>query len=213
MTTATEFVAEHLADFTPAQAAPREEVLMRYFYGRGRFSSDKKFINLRMEMYTPDGRPDGYMDGVWEARFSDPKELLVVPPQPHRPFAVPEGPIPSLKPRANTKGTWTFGDGSSITAVGPAMTSLTQLADGGFLFMVATMQWITNGTGRFAGAQGVKSSLGSTHVPPGVDFFSPAVREFDATTLDTFRVMPGAYVGGTSGGGPPRTAGRVAGQS
>jgi len=198
------FVAENLADFTPAQAAPHEEVLMRYCYGTGFFSTDKKFINLQMKMYRPDGSPDGYMEGVWEALFSDPKELMVVPPQPQRPFAVPVGPIPSIPPRANTKGTWTFGDGSSVTAVGPAMTTLTQLADGGFLFMVATMQWITNGTGRYAGAQGLKSSLGSTYVPPGVDFFSPAVNQFDATTIDTMRVMPGTYIAQAGAPGGPR---------
>ncbi len=169
--------------------------MIRYFYGQGRFSADKKYINLQMQMLTPDGASDGTMLGVWEALFSNPAELLVVPPQPQRPFDVPVGPIPAIKPRANTKGTWTFGDGSSITAVGPAMTTLTRLEDGGFLFMVATMQWITNGTGRYEGAQGLKSSLGSTYVPPGVDFFSPGVTEFEATTTDTFRVMPGPFIG------------------
>lgn len=189
------FVVENLADFTPAQANPHEEVLQRYFYGRGRFSADKKFINLQMDMFEPYGQPDGSMLGVWEATFSNPAELLVRPPQPQRSFSTPEGPIPALKPRANTKGTWTFGDGSSITAVGPAMTTLTPLPGGGFLFMVATMQWITNGTGRYEGAQGLKSSLGSTYVPPGVNFFGPEVSEFEATTIDTFRVMRREFIG------------------
>jgi len=188
-------VVENLANFTPAQADPREQVLMRYCNGRGRFSTDKKYINLQMQMFDPYGRPDGFMAGVWQALFTDPKQLFYVPPQPERPFSVPVGPIPALAPAANTKGTWTFGDGSSITVVGPAMTTLTQLPDGSLLFMVATMQWITNGTGRYAGAQGLKSSLGSTYVPAGVDLFSADVQEFDATTIDTFRVMPGQFVG------------------
>ncbi len=191
----TGFVVESLANFTPAQADPREQVLMRYCNGRGRFSQDKKFINLQMQMFDPYGRPDGYMAGVWQALFTDPQQLFYIPPQPERPFDVPVGPIPALAPAANTKGTWTFGDGSSITVVGPATTTLTQLPDGSYLFMVATMQWITNGTGRFAGAQGLKSSLGSTHVPAGVDLFSSAVVDFDATTIDTFRVMPGQLIG------------------
>jgi hypothetical protein len=194
--TATAYVVENLANFTPAQADPREQVLMRYCNGRGRFSADKQFINLQMSMFEPYGKPDGYMEGVWQALFTDPQQLLAVPPQPQRAFNVPEGPVPALSPAANTKGTWTFGDGSSITAVGPAMTTLTQLPNGGFLFMVATMQWITNGTGRFAGAQGLKSSLGSTYVPPGVNLFSPSYNSpFEATTIDTFRVMPGQYIG------------------
>jgi len=191
----TGYGVENLADFTSAQAAPNESVLVRYCNGRGRFSQDKKFINLQMQMFDPFGRLDGSMAGVWQALFTDPRQLLNVPPQPQRPFAVPVGPIPALSPAANTKGTWTFGDGSSITAVGPASTTLTQLPDGSFLFMVATMQWITNGTGRWAGAQGLKSSLGSTHVPAGVDLFGSSYMEFDATTIDTFRVMPGQFIG------------------
>jgi hypothetical protein len=192
---ATGFVVENLANFTPAQADPREQVLMRYCNGRGRFSPDKKYINLQMQMFDPYGRPDGYMAGVWQALFTDPQQLFYIPPQPERPFDVPVGPIPAVQPAANTKGTWTFGDGSSITVVGPATTTLTQLPDGSYLFMVATMQWITNGTGRFAGAQGLKSSLGSTHVPAGVDLFSADIVDFDATTIDTFRVMPGQFIG------------------
>ena len=190
----TGYVVENLANFTPAAAAPHEEVLMRYCNGRGRFSQDKRFINLKMDMFGPYGEPDGYMEGVWQALFTDPQQLFNVPPQPQRPFDVPVGPIPVLQPAANTKGTWTFGDGSSITAVGPAMTTLTQLDDGSYLFMVATMQWITNGTGRWAGSAGLKSSLGSTHIPAGVNLFGQGFFDFVATTIDTFRVMPGQYI-------------------
>lgn len=197
------FIHENLADFTPAQADPREQVLMRYCNGQGHFSQDKHFINLQMEMLDPDGRPDGSMAGVWQARFSSPQELLARPAQPQRSFSSPEGPIQAIEPQANTKGTWTFGDGSSITAVGPAASSLTPLPDGSFLFMVATMQWITNGTGRYAGAQGVKSSLGSTHVPAGVDLFGGDYFDFPATTIDTFRVMPGSYIARPGASGAP----------
>lgn len=183
-----------LADFTPAQAAPAEQVLVRYTRGTGRFSEDKRYIQLDMQMSDPDGRPDGWHRGVWERLFETPEEILAVPPQPQRPFSDPVGPIPALKPQAATEGIWTFGDGSSITAVGPAMSTLTPLEDGSFLFMVATMQWITNGAGRYAGAQGVKSSLGSTHIPAGVNLFGPDPVQFEATTIDTFRVMPGSHI-------------------
>jgi hypothetical protein len=190
----TGYVVENLADFTPAKADTREHVLMRYCTGRGRFSQDKKFINLQLQMFDPYGQPDGRQEGVWQALFTDPQQLFAVPPQPQRQYDVPVGPIPVLQPAANTKGIWTFGDGSSLTAVGPAMTTLTRLDDGSLLFMVSTMQWITNGTGRWAGAQGLKSSLGSTQVPAGVDPFSPGFVDFYATTIDTFRVMPGQWI-------------------
>lgn len=189
-----------LARFDPAQTAPAEQVLIRHTRGSGRFSEDKRFISLEMDMFDPtSGRPDGYHEGVWEALFSDPRELLAVPPQPQRSFSDPVGPIPALEPSAATKGIWSFGDGSAIYAVGPAMSTLTPLEDGSFLFMVATMQWITHGTGRFEGAQGLKSSLGSTHIPAGVNLFGPDPVEFTATTVDTFRVMGRERIGSPPG--------------
>ncbi len=184
-----------LSNFQPAASgAPNEEVLIRYTSGSGRFSQDKKFITLSMSMFDPYGQPDGYHNGVWEAMFSDPRQLLQIPPQPQRSFIVPEGPVPVLQPSAQTKGIWAFADGSSITAVGPAMSTLTQLDDGSFLFMVATAQWITNGTGKYDGAYGLKSSLGSTHIPAGVDLFGPRPVQFEATTIDTFRVMRAEFI-------------------
>jgi hypothetical protein len=180
----------NLVDYQPAASgAPHEEVLIRYTKGTGRFSHDKRFISLVMTMADPYGRPDGRHEGVWERMFSDPRELLRVPENPQRSFITPEGPIEALPLSAQTKGIWVFGDGSSITAVGPAMSSLTPLEDGSWLFMVATAQWITNGTGKYAGASGLKSSLGSTHIPAGVDLFGPEPVDFEATTIDTFRVM------------------------
>lgn len=185
-----------LADFQAAAAVPgREEVLIRYTEGHGRFSRDKRFISLDMTMYRPDGGADGSHQGVWERLFESPEELLAIPPEPQRPFDVPEPPVPALDPKAATKGVWTFGDGSEIRAVGPAMSTLNRLDDGSFLFMVATMQWITDGSGRFTGARGLKSSLGSTHVPAGVDLFGPDPVRFQATTIDTFRLVPGRDTG------------------
>lgn len=184
-----------LADFRDAAAAPGEQVLIRYTEGNGRFSDDKRFIQLDMQMYRPDGQQDGYHQGVWERLFERPEQLLAVPPEPQRPFDVPEPPVPIVEPLATTEGIWSFGDGSAIYAVGPAMSTLTPLENGSFLFMVATMQWITNGTGRFEGARGLKSSLGSTHIPAGVDLFGPQPVTFTATTIDTFRLEPGSRVG------------------
>ncbi len=63
------------------------------------------------------------------------------------------------------------------------------LRDGSFLFAVTCAQIITNGTGRYAGAQGLKTSLGSTWVGPGTNLFGPGEVRFTATTIDTFRVI------------------------
>ena len=183
-----------LADLRPASSNPREEVLIRWTRGSGRFSPDKRFIALTMKMFDPDGRPDGYHEGVWEAQFRDPRELLSRPDSPTGRFDVPEGPVEELHRSAETKGIWAFADGSSITAVGAAMSHLIQLEDGSALFMVTCAQTITNGQGRYAGCYGLKTSLGSTHIAAGVDLFGPQDVEFEATTIDTFRVMRAEYL-------------------
>jgi hypothetical protein len=188
-----------LADFLPAQSTPGEDVIVRFTRGTGRFSADKRYIALDMTMYTPDGQPDGYHQGVWEAQFTDPSQLLARPAPPTGPMNQPQGPVEHLSPSAETKAVWVFGDQSAITAIGAAMSHLVPLDDGSFLFMVCCAQVITGGTGRFQGVHGLKTSMGSTHVARGVDLFGPGDVQFEATTVDTFRILrPGARPPGTS---------------
>jgi hypothetical protein len=171
------------------QSAPQEEVLLRYTKGTGRFSPDKRFISLSMFQYKFSGEQDGHHEGVWEALFSDPRELLNRPPEPTGAINLPQGPVPEVKLIAETKGIWVFGDDSSVTAAGPALSHLMPLKDGRFLFTVTTCQIITNGTGRYQGARGLKTSLGSTLASP--DLFDPTKNvPFEATTVDTFRIIP-----------------------
>lgn len=172
-----------------AQSFPGEEVITTFTRGSGRFSPDKRYITLAMDQFTMDGEPEGWHQGVWEAQFHDPSELLARPPNPPEPMNEPHGPVPHLGVVAYTKGIWVFRDGSSITAVGPALSHLIPLDDGSFLFKVTCGQIITNGTGRYAKAQGLKTSLGSTHIEKGVNLFGPTDVRFIATTVDTFRLV------------------------
>jgi hypothetical protein len=185
------------SDLEGMRCEPREEVLMRYTRGSGQFSPDKRFINLKMQMYTTAGEQDGYHDGVWEALFKDPLELLGRPPAPSGAMNQAQGPVPHPDPVAATKGIWAFGDGSSITAVGPALSHLMVLSDGSFLFSVTCAQIITNGEGRYEGAYGLKTSLGSTWIPAGTNLFGPGDVKFVATTIDTFRVVRSRYIKGS----------------
>jgi haloalkane dehalogenase len=171
------------------QSDPRDEVIVRATRGTGQFSQDKKFIALRMNMYKLNGEEDGYHEGVWEANFKDPKELLRKPPKPEGPMDEPRGPVEHLPVAAYTKAHWVFGDGSSIIVAGPASSHLITLDDGSFIFMVSTAQIITGGTGRYEGAYGLVQSLGATHIPAGVNLFGPDPVTFEATTFDTFRVV------------------------
>jgi len=177
-----------------ARSDPREEVLLRYTTGTGHFSQDKHFITLKMQMFRPDGTPDGHHEGVWEALFTDPVQLLMRPSSPVGAFNIPRGPVPSVSLVAQTKGIWAFGDGSSITAIGPALSHLVPLRDGSFLFMVCCAQTICAGEGRYEGARGLKTSMGSTLVAKGTNLFGPDDITFQAKTIDTFRVATNRHL-------------------
>lgn len=174
-----------------AVSDPREEVLIRFTVGSGEWDKDMKYNVLRMKMFNMDGTPDGSHDGVWEPQMP-PSELTKVPAKPKEPYDEPKGPVPETKPRAYTKAIWRFGaeEKDSITAVGPAILHLVPLVDGSHIFTVAVSAVITNGSGRFAGCRGVKTALGSTFVPPGVNMFElPPGTRFGAVTVETFRVI------------------------
>ena len=181
--------SEPISDLPGAQSDPREEVIVRYTRGSGRFSEDKRYITLSMRQFTLQGEPDGWHDGVWEAQFADPRELLHRPANPTGPMSQPQGPIERVPVAAYTKGIWAFSDGSSVTAIGPALSHLVPLDDGSFWFAVSTGQIITNGTGKYTNARGLKTSLGSTRIPAGVNLFGPEDVQFEATTIDTFRII------------------------
>lgn len=177
-----------------AHTSAGEEVLVSYTRGEGRFSQDQRYIALRNTIHSIDGREDGLHEGVWQALFASPQELLARPAPPTGPMDRPVGPVEKVPVTANTIAKWTFGDGSAISSVGPAASHLIPLSDGSFLFLVITAQVVTEGTGRYQGARGLTQSLGATHVPAGVDLFGGGAPTFPAATLDTFkiRVLRGA---------------------
>jgi hypothetical protein len=89
-----------------------------------------------------------------------------------------------------TEAEWKFANGSSIIGTGPASLQLVRLAAGDSLFLVSVAGIISEGTGRFDGARGVKTALGATYIPKGVDLFKlPKGARFPAVTVETFRVV------------------------
>ena len=177
-----------------AKSDDREEVIIRYTVGTGEFSADMSYNVLRMKMFKMNGEPDGTHDGVWEPQLP-PNELYERPNPPHGPLTEPAGPIEHIPIRAYTKAIWTFGDGSSITAVGPANLHLVRLSDSSQIFLVSVAAIITNGSARYEGAYGVKTALGSTFVPAGMDLFNlPSGFKFGAVTVETFRVIKARYL-------------------
>jgi haloalkane dehalogenase len=190
----TEFARSLGLDVHNTLSDPREEVLIRYTKGTGRFDSAKKYIALNHTMYRMNGEVDGIHEGVWERVF-EPRDFLRVPPMPTGPMDEPVGPVPHERVAAHTIARWEFNDEqrSAISVAGPAASHLIPLDDGSLLFTVSTAQIITGGTGRYEGAYGVVQSLGSTHVPRGVNLFGPESVPFPATTIDTFRLVRGLH--------------------
>jgi hypothetical protein len=188
-----ESIANHLP---PAVELPREahsdwreEVIIAYCSGKGKFSQDMRFINLQLNMYDLQGRWIGYQQGVHQSE-STPADLLNVPPMPEGPMDQPQGPVPHLPIKEWTKGVWTFADGGRIYAAGVAMSHLVPLNDGSFLFMVTTNQTITGGTKRYKGAHGTKQATGTALIKreDAAHFPSPG-GVFDAHTIETFRLV------------------------
>ena len=188
-------VIASLIDFQAAQSGAGEKVLVRLTRGRGRFSRDKRYI-APLDADVPPRRYAGRVPGGRLGDACHRPERVAGPPVAAGPADGPAaGAGRAWRPTAETKAVWVFGDGSTISAAGPALGHLVPLEDGSVLFMICCSQTITGGTGRFAGAAGLKTTLGSSHVPPGVDLFGPGDAQFEAITVDTFRVM-------TAGGGP-----------
>jgi hypothetical protein len=178
-----------------------EEVLIRYTEGKGRFDDKHHYNHLHMRMHKMDGTLDGTHDGVWWPQLT-PKEMYEQPPRPDEPLNEPEGPVNTIPIRAWTKAIWTFGtktDGEddSVTAVGPANLHLVPLHGRKTIFLVSVAAIITNGTGKYHDARGVKTALGSTLVEGDWKsmFQLPPDKTFKAVTVETFRIIKKADIG------------------
>ena len=172
--------------FKKVQSGPFEEVFVRYAKGQGQVSQDGRHVILHFKMYDLDGSEDGDLNTVFEARYDDPRVILkwVKPPEPT--FDKPS-PVENVFVEGFTKATWTFGDNSSIVAVGPTLTTLALYKDGSSQLFVRLAATITGGTGRFKGALGGLTALGSTYLEKG-KVFGPGT-EFFGKAIECFRVI------------------------
>lgn len=181
-----------------AKSAEEEEVLIRYTQGKGKFDAHRRYNYLKMNMFQMDGTLDGSHDGVWEPQFM-PDQLYEVPPDPRGPLNKPEGPVDPIPIRAWTKAIWYFGSHKrdSVTAVGPANLLLVPLEGDRTIFLVSVAAIITSGRGKYDGARGVKTALGSTLVEGNWEnlFNLPPGHEFDACTIETFRIITSDNIG------------------
>lgn len=184
-------------DLTPGDAHvhPAEELLIGYVIGRGRFSDDRKSLYMDCKAYKLNGEDDGTYVGVDEPAFRTIGETLERPKPPGPPFDAPAGPVEEVMPLLYSTELRTFPDGSSLTAVGPANVHAVMYEDGATNLWVTANLIVTNGTGRYAGAHGMKTVAASTWVEPGTPLTK--LREFDVKTVEVYRIVRGEYVAGS----------------
>jgi hypothetical protein len=183
------------ADVPQPAHVPPEELIVRYTIGTGTFSADKRFFSAKGDMFLPDGKEDGHWEGV--------HELVVplsaawqTPPPPPPPFNIPVPPVPEPPPQVYTKGTWTFRDRGSLTAVGQALIHAAKFQTADTDLWISANQLISNGSGQFEGAQGLKIAGISILVPS--DKTLEALKETDTVvvkTIEVFRVARREYIG------------------
>jgi len=177
-----------------AYTDPREELIYRYSVGTGKFVAQdgKNYIEITTKLYKLNGDLDGHYEGVDEP-VVDLRELLKRPSPPRPPFDEPSGPVDHVPVLSYSKGIWTFADGSSIYAIGPANLHTVQYVDGAHNLWVTANQLIVGGSGRYHGCQGTKIVAGSSWVPKGVPL--DATNPFSVKTIEGFRVIRKEHIG------------------
>jgi len=176
-----------------AYTEAREELIYRYSVGTGKFvlQNGKAYIEINTQLFKLNGDPDGTYKGVDEP-VVDVMEAFKRPAPPPPPFDQPSGPVDHPPVLSFSKGIWTFGDGSSIFAIGPANLHAIEYVDGAHNLWVTANQLIVGGTGKYNGAQGTKIVAGSSWVPKGVPF--TATDPFMVRTIEGFRVIRKEYI-------------------
>lgn len=185
-----------------APAGPYEKSFVRYSVGTGTFYEERGtgYIVVNGTMYRLDGTEDGLYEAVFKAWFKDPAVLLIHPKPPEQTFDRPS-PTGHIKETNDTKAKWTFEDGSYVAGLGPAVSYIAPLKDGGVQFWVSAAAFLTNGGGRFENAIGQETSLGSTWFPGPPDLKPGTV--FEAKVTHSFRIILGrdrAGLGGVDAG-------------
>jgi hypothetical protein len=179
-----------------AQTDPREELIVRYTVGSGDFviANNAFKILVRGKMHKLNGDEDGDWQRIDQPIVPIP-ETFKAPPTPKPPFDRPEPPVDEVPIQSYSRGIFRFRDGSSLTAIGPANIRVIYYVDGAAQLWITGEQIITNGTGRYAGAQGLKTVAGSTWVPAdkAQDLSQPGT--FLAKTIEVFRVIRREHIG------------------
>lgn len=187
-------IREKECDLPPeAQSDPREEVLVRHGFAKGRVRSDGKGVTFKVDMYKINGEADGHLIILSETTAQSPQELVEPPPTPDIiPFD--ENPIEHMETKSFGKARYTFPDGSTLTALGVGNSNIEFLTGGDVLTSEALAMVITEGTGRYEGARGLWTANRSVFNPPQGTLIG-AQAELTQKQLHTIRVVSGKNLG------------------
>ena len=182
-------------DVPGATSDPREEILVRFSQGHIVTNHAFKFFSVTAKLFTLDNTPDGYYEA--EYQLTTPlADIVDRPAKPVPPYDTPVGPVEHTSVNAQTKGRWTFADGSSLSAIGNGNFHALRTAPGpkgSVMLWLTADQIITGGTGIYEGAQGLKILSGSAELAgdfqKGKGLFA-----FVGRTVDCFRVVRGQYI-------------------
>ena len=136
----------------------RETIFLRFAEGVGEVRPDGKGLSIRLRMFTADGQPDGSSVCSGEVRANGLNEFLDPPKNPIVRFGEP-GPIAEVPVTSICQASWTFKDGSSLTAIGKGTSHIVPLSNQPGMVNPGIMKdrvamIVTGGTGRFEGANG-----------------------------------------------------------
>jgi hypothetical protein len=136
------------------------------------------------------------IDGCWSQlsfpiRGLDLRSLYVWPPEQPGPFDKPEQNDPEVtSTKVYSKQAYFFDDGeSSLVTVGPSLPKVVRLKEGGAQFYVSSIGVISQGTGKYKGAEGISSYCGSAHF----DNWPADEEKLFERLRESFKAMVSAY--------------------
>ena len=177
----------------PVSNQQQEETIVRYTVGQAQFTQDGMIV-LRSKVYKPDGEEDGSYEVVFDIGYVLQPEnanrwyqWFDLPPQPSYDPLKPDHKADPNDIRAQAKATWTFRDGSSVTATGPAFFNLARFKDASSIFFHSFVGTIIASSGRYQDAVGKSISQSSAHLGKGASFGPGS--EFPVQTVASLQII------------------------
>lgn len=181
--------------FPAITSSQYEEVLVFSNLGQGWLTLEGEqapYWHLEGPLYQLNGREvdGGYYDATFPFDPSTISQISQWPPAQGGPFKQPPVYGTATESGGFSKAGFTFSDGSQLVGVGPSVPKVTYLRDGSFQLWVSVAGVITFGSGRYAGARGLHTALGSSwfQQPPNIQT-GEGLRGFTERVLAVFKVI------------------------